>query len=107
MKELSKQFTGTGEVDGFIFNMTDEGPKAYVYSVTMPEVDSVHYEVFERVETKDVIANINGKQVMFEAKVKYPKSGDFGVWAFTFPTYESAMNKFNELSLKTKKNGVE
>lgn len=38
-----------------------------------------------------------------EFKDKYPKSKDFGVWAWTFKSYTDAYSKFIELNKSKKK----
>lgn len=97
MKELELEFTGTGEVKGDTFKQLKMSPKAYLYERSDRDFkDFVLYEVFKRKETKESTTIIGGVEVHFEAKVKYPSSNDFGVWALCFRDYDKALDKFNE-----------
>lgn len=81
MKELPLEFTGRGEVKGFTFKQIHASCKAYLY-----EINGKHYEVFRR--------KINTRF----GNVSYPKSRDFGRWAWTYNSRELAEKKFNELN---------
>lgn len=99
MKELELEFTGTGEVKGDLFQQVMMSPKAYMYKRSDKDFkDFVLYEVFKRKESKESTNIIGGVEVHFEAKVKYPSSNDFGVWALCFRDYDKALDKFNEWS---------
>lgn len=90
MKELKKEFTGIGEVRGFMFKQLEFNGYAYLYEVKNCEANKVHYEVFERVENES-----------FDC-VSYPKSKSFGVWAWCINDYEKAKKKFEEITQKVK-----
>ena len=96
MKELPIEFIGTGDVKDDVFKLINKSPKAYIY--TRKNFDTISYEVFQRKESKESDAIMNGVSVHFEAKVKYPRSEDFGVWAWYYDKYDDAMTKFIELS---------
>ena len=96
MKELPLEFIGTGDVKDDVFKLIDMSPKAYIY--TRKNFDTISYEVFQRKESKESNAIMNGVNVHFEAKVKYPRSEDFGVWAWYYDKYDDAVAKFIELS---------
>lgn len=96
MKELPIEFIGTGDVKDDVFKLINKSPKAYIY--TRKNFDIISYEVFQRKEAKETTATLNGTSVHFEAKVKYPRSEDFGVWAWYYDKYDDAVNKFVELS---------
>jgi hypothetical protein len=81
MKELEKNIIGKGEVKGFLFTQIQQSDKAYLYAVNS------YYEVFKKKH------KTNSKRHCF------PTSKAFGVWAWTYTTYEKAMEKFNHLNL--------
>ena len=95
MEILQKQFTGMGEVKDFVFTQKAESEIAYIYEVCTENV--IHYEVFRR-KSSAVCIDFE-KRIYDEALQKevYPKSNDFGVWAWTFGKFKDAENKFNEL----------
>jgi hypothetical protein len=97
MKELEKEFIGTGEVRGWKFKQIACSPYALVSEVTTFE-GSRHYETFERKESKNSDYVIVGKCIHKEAKIKYPKSKDFGVWAWCIRDYGKALSKWEELN---------
>ena len=96
MKELPIEFIGTGDVKDDVFKLINKSPKAYIY--TRKNFDTISYEVFQRKESKESNAIMNGVSVHFDAKVKYPRSEDFGVWAWYYDKYDDAVAKFIELS---------
>ena len=93
---LEKEFAGIGEVKGFEFTQINERTQAYWYKVT-DEQQNVHYEVFKRKNTPVCIDFENRIYSDTEFKEIYPKSKDFGVWAWTYKNYKDALNKFKEL----------
>ncbi|WP_340114857.1 hypothetical protein [Maribellus mangrovi] len=87
MTELDKTKIGIGEMKGFAFTQKEASEKAYVYEVDMGE-DVIYYEVFKR--------RINTR---FEGqKVSYPTSKGFGIWAWSYRSYDRAVKKYNELN---------
>ncbi|WP_405608372.1 hypothetical protein [Polaribacter sp. Asnod1-A03] len=82
MEELEKNIIGKGEVKGFLFTQIQQSDKAYLYAVNS------YYEVFKK------------KQKTNSKKHCFPTSKAFGVWAWTYPTYEKAMEKFNHLNFE-------
>lgn len=86
IKELEKEFIGKGETKGFKFNQLLKGKRAYIYSVNIN--GKIHYETFKRVIHKQF------------NNVSYPSSKQFGYTAFTYPTYELALEKFNKIEYK-------
>lgn len=97
MKELEKQFDGSGDCAGFKMVQLLHTDKAYLYE-TVDEFGVISYEVFERRESKDATFVRDGIEIIAEAKVKYPKTQDFGNWAFCFRDLEKAKVKFIELN---------
>ena len=57
MIELQQEFTGTGEVKGFIFKQIKNNGYAFIYEVKVPSDDDdsvrIYYEVFERKISKE------------------------------------------------------
>lgn len=78
------------------FSQVAKSEKAYMYH-RLTGNDS-YYEVFERVEQKESTAIFAGKEIHFDACVKYPSNEDFGKFAWCFGIKENAESKFNELS---------
>jgi hypothetical protein len=104
MKELELEFTGAGEVRGEVFKQVNRSPKAYIYERTNPDyTNHILYEVFKRKESKESDGVIEGVPIHFEAKVKYPSSTDFGVWAKCYITYDEAIKQFNLYSNEVQK----
>ncbi len=82
IKELPIEFAGKGEVKGYFFTQVMKSDKAYIYAVD----GGKRYEVFKR--------KVNRR--FFQ--VRYPSSQSFGVWAWTFTSYELALKRFEELN---------
>jgi len=97
MKELEKEFDGTGENAGFKFKQLFKTDLAYLYE-TIDEFGNVSYEVFQRKEQAAGSYVIGGVTVNAEAKVKYPKTSAFGDTAFCCRSLEKAKEKFIELN---------
>ena len=91
IERLPLQFIGTGEVKGFKFEQVSELPTHYIYSVNSGE--ETHYEVFEVRETPLCIDFENRIYSDVQFKHVYPKSNDFGVWAWTTKKLEQAQSK--------------
>tara|TARA_R110002050_G_C8807823_1_gene503402 strand:+ start:169 stop:459 length:291 start_codon:yes stop_codon:yes gene_type:complete len=93
IKLLPNEFTGTGEVKGFLFKKIEENDKFYIYEVNNNGFK--HYEVIKRVvvscfldfHTKELDPN--------NSKETYPKSNKFGVTGWTYSMLKNAQNKFN------------
>jgi ribosomal protein S27E len=86
MKELQKEFIGRGEVKGFIFTQIKKSNNAYIYKVDCDGCE--HYEVFKHKEN-----------TQFKC-ISYPKTGSFGLWAWTYKSFESALEKYDLLNLE-------
>lgn len=74
IKKLPEQFTGRGEVRGFLFTRERETGNAYVYKATGGDTRT-HYEVFLKVV---LINRFTGE--LYE---QYPSAQRFGESAFT------------------------
>ena len=82
MKELEMIFKGTGEVSIYDFKQVKKTEKGYIYAI-YDKNNVSHYEVFKRKENARF------------GCVSYPKSNSFGLWAWTFKSFELATNKLN------------
>ena len=83
MKQLEKEFLGTGQVRGFKFKRQLFNERAFIYSVNTG--DETHYEVF-----------LHKENTQYNC-ISYPSDKAFGIWAWTCKTWEQAYNKFNTL----------
>lgn len=92
IQELPITFEGKGEVKGFSFSQIKQRDNMYIYKVTSEE--EVHYELFERNLVHKF--DFETKTQLDDMKVKYPKSGDFGVWAWTFANYQDALDRLHQ-----------
>ena len=78
--------------NGYKYTKLYKGKRSYVYEQTLSEKRS-NYEVF-LIKTYPEW-EFNG--VKHEATERFPTNEAFGYWAWTYPTLEKAMKKFNEL----------
>lgn len=83
MKELKEEFTGRGDVGGFLFKQLAKSDKAYMYEVN--DEGRIQYEVFERREN-----------TRFNC-VSYPGTQAFGNWAWCYDSKDRALSKFNQI----------
>lgn len=97
MKTLELEFEGKGEVFGTRFKQLHKSEKAFMYELTDIETGQKRFEVFEKKASKGGDAIIAGKVVKYEEKELYPKSNNFGVWAWCFSDYKKAIEKFNSI----------
>ncbi len=86
MQELKEQFTGRGQVKGFIFTQKNKSDYGYIYEVNTGY--SIHYEVFKHKVNKQ-----------FDC-VSYPSDKAFGFWAWCCKDYERALTIFEDLAIK-------
>lgn len=94
MIQLEKEFIGSGEVKPSKFKQIKASKKAYIYERTEPE-GTIYYEVFKHKESK---GGIGMHGINYTARVRYPKSKSFGVWAWCYREIEQAEKKYNELN---------
>ena len=83
MRELKEYFSGKGKLKGYVFNQISNAKHGFIYEVK--GVDSIHYEVFKRVENR-----------MYDV-ISYPTEKAFGRWAWTCMSLERAKEKLNEI----------
>lgn len=98
MRKLRKHFIGTGEVAGFIFNQIADLDNAYIYSVsyssTPDKID--HYEVFKKQIIKETTVVIDNKVIHFRETERYPRSSQFGLWAWSCKDLVAAIDTYKE-----------
>lgn len=84
IEQLPTSFEGKGEVSGTTFHLVDRVKgKGYVYRC-VPEDSRAYYEVFEHREVNKY--DYETQDVLEDKKVRYPRSRDFGSWAWTTPS---------------------
>ena len=97
IRELQKDFIGTGEVKGFKFHQTLASEKGYIYEVESSPSSPHRFEVFRRKLTNSVKKDeTTGKLVVDKDKVivSYPKSTSFGLWAWSCANEEHALRVY-------------
>lgn len=96
IEQLPIEFIGRAEVKGFTFKLIHRDTKYLIYQVNTG--DSIHYELFE-IKLYDKKYDFKTKeQTVLETPIeRYPKSGEFGRWAWTHPTLELSKQKIETL----------
>ncbi len=94
--KLEDQFIGIGEVKGFAFTKIKESNYGYIYQVINGSV--MYFEVFKK-KSAPICTDFENR-IYDESlqKVRYPKSNDFGIWAWTYHKLDKAFEKLNSLS---------
>jgi len=93
---IENQFRGSGEVKGFEFIKIASVHGGYCYEVVTSE-GNIHYEVFRAKNVPLCVDFENRIYSETEFKEIYPKSKDFGVWAWTYSSKEKALAKLATL----------
>ena len=88
--KLEHSFDGKGEMKGYRFECVGERPSGYLYKVSGENGDK-HYEVFVKKSVPVCLDFENRVYSETEFKETYPKSKDFGVWAWNVQTYKRGM----------------
>ena len=96
VKDLEDEFIGTGDVKGFKFVKLDSTDKGFLYSAD-PGEGNIHYEVFVKKLLPVCIDFENRVYSDTDFKCVYPKSEDFGKWAWCIVDYNKAVEKFKSL----------
>lgn len=91
IEKLPAMFDGKGEVSGFSFTKVYENEVGYVYEVK--DGYHIHYESFKKKITPICIDFQKRIYSETEFKEVYPKSRDFGTWAWTKKEINSAIKK--------------
>jgi len=98
MIKLEKQFTGGGEVVGFVFTQIDETPEAYLYQVD--DSGTIHYEVFEKKVVN--LFDFQNKCSLEETKESYPNANSFGISAWCTKSMPRAKELLISISERVK-----
>lgn len=97
LRELQKDFIGTVEVKGFKFHQTLASEKGYIYEVESSPMMKHHFEVFKRKISYGVKWNDEKSKLESDKDklvVSYPKSGSFGIWAWSCANEENALQVY-------------
>lgn len=103
--ELEKEFVGTGEVSGVNFKQISSSDRAFLYSRCEDDGDT-SFEVFLRKLTPMCIDFDNRVYSEVDFKEMYPKSKDFGVWAWSYMSINKAEEKFQQLTNGNKTDNI-
>lgn len=90
--ELPLRIEGKGEVKGTTFYQEFASENGYIYRAESPEY--TYFEIFLRKENSVCLDFDKRIYSDTEFKVQYPKSSDFGIWAWWSPTLEEAYERF-------------
>ena len=116
--ELRDRFYGRGSVSGYTFEQVAKSDSAYLYGVRLYDKGDdeenegslecgegllfkdftgsfSHFEVFKRRVRSEPIFNENVDE--FVPVVLYPGDNAFGMWAWTYTVFKSAVEKYQEL----------
>ena len=91
--KLENRIEGKGEVKGFVFTKEFENDKGYVYRADTG--NGSHFEAFYRKETPICIDFEKRIYSETEKKELYPKSKDFGIWAWSVRTLEKGIDRLS------------
>lgn len=94
MELLQTTFLGRGDQKGWVFDCLKRENDTAIYKKTDTETENIYFEVIKIRIQKERNSVINGIEIHFEAKEFYPRSDDFGVFGWTYPTLELAESKF-------------
>jgi hypothetical protein len=94
--ELPLSFEGTGDVRGWQFKQIFKSLCGHIYEITTIS-GRTYYEAFKRKVSKNSDAVIQGMNVHFEARVKYPKTDSFGKWGICTRNKETAFEYINSI----------
>ena len=92
---IENKFEGSGEVKGWLFEKVKETDSGYIYSVTKEEAK--HFEVFKKKNTPICLDFENKVYSETEFKEVKPNSKSFGVWAWSYYTFDRALDKLMSL----------
>ena len=93
--KLPETFIGTGEVKDFWFSRLYDEENFYIYMVNTG--DSIHYEAFEKKSFPICLDFANRVYSTEDFKEVYPKSKDFGVWAWTSKNLDRMLSRFGKI----------
>lgn len=90
VRKLEDEIRGTGDMKHTVFTKIFEGKRCYMYK-------AMGYEVFLK-RTVQCCDWIDDKPIPNgQYKERYPKSEDFGKWAWCYKNYDNALKQFERL----------
>ena len=89
IKKLPIEFIGRGEVKGFHFHQLLRGQLCCLYEVASDQTP-LYFEVF-----KIRVFKVPKRNELYEP---YPKANSFGIWAWTYSSYNKAIINFKNLN---------
>ena len=93
IQKIEKEFIGLGEVKGVHFKQIAESDKGYIYA--RKDGNVISYEVFLKQTVAKCIDFEKRIYSESERKEVYPKSKDFGVWAWSYHDINKAGDKLS------------
>lgn len=96
INKLPDKFIGTGEVNGFNFTKIKSSDTGFLYQISTDD-NYTHYEIFERKLSPICLDFENRIYSNTEFKEVYPKTKDFGDWAWTTKDFDRAIEIFDGL----------
>ena len=91
--KLKNRIEGTGEVKGFVFTKEYENRKGYVYKVHTG--NGSHFETFYKKENPICLDFENREYSKTDKKETYPRSKDFGIWAWSMNSLEKGVEQLS------------
>ena len=87
--KLENKIYGKGETKGIVFTKEYENEKGYIYK---SDTKNTYFEVFYKKETPICIDFEKRIYSETDTKEVYPKSKDFGIWAWTVYDIDKGIN---------------
>lgn len=103
INKLPETFEGKSEVKGYSFKKVDENNLMYVYEAKNELTSNTHFEVFYKKTTPILIDFKKRLYSDTEFKEIYPKSNNFGVWAWTTHNKQKAKELMDKLTKEKQK----
>ena len=97
--ELALEFKGRGEASDYWLKQLHASNSAFIYE-KRSEVGDLHFESFRRKIQLESDVVMQGIKVHRDEKVIYPKSLDFGDWAYCTRDYLKAIAYFEGFNLE-------
>ena len=102
IQELPQSFEGTGEVNGDSFKQILKTDTHYIFERVYEEIR--HFEVFERKHSPICLNFAKREYSEVDFKEIYPKSKDFGIWAWCCNDLDRAKYKMAVSDLRVVEN---
>jgi hypothetical protein len=99
MKPLETAFVK----QGYKYKLVEALDGGYIFEkYSLERAKSAGFECFLHKEQKETTMKIDGQEIQYPAKVRYPNDNDFGVWAWYCHTLEKAFAKI-QLEIQNRK----